>query len=78
MMRADTGLHADQTGWHIDKPCFHLAPRPPLPQHDCATLIETDDVKRVLPDIPITAITLVSSLAMGVLLSLSASCQLTC
>jgi hypothetical protein len=79
MMRADTGLHADQAGWHIGKTCFHLAPRPLLPQHDCATLIETDDVERVLADIePITAITLVSSLAMGVLLSLSASRQLTC
>src|SRR5262249_29978238 len=51
VMRPDTGLHADQTGRHIGKPCFHLAPRPLLPQHDCATLIETDDVERVLADI---------------------------
>src|SRR5262245_43399927 len=51
MMCTDTGLHADQTGWHIGKPCLHLAPRPLLPQHDCATLIEADDVERVLADI---------------------------
>ena len=26
MMRADTGLHADQTRCHVGKPGFHLAP----------------------------------------------------
>jgi hypothetical protein len=33
------------TARHIGKPRFHLALRPLLPQHDCATLIETDDVE---------------------------------
>ena len=31
--------------------CFDLATRPLLPQHDCATTIETNDVERVLTDI---------------------------
>ena len=51
MMRADAGLHADQARGHIGKPCFHLATRPLLAQHDCAAIIEADDVERVLADI---------------------------
>src|SRR4029450_10407576 len=79
MMRPDTGLHADQAGWHIGKTCFHLAPRPLLPQHDCATLIETDDVERVLADIDTDhGDHTVELLSHGALLSLNASCQLTC
>src|SRR4030095_16137642 len=79
MMRSDTGLHADQAGWYIGKPCFHLAPRPLLPQHDCATLIETDDVERVLADIDTDhGDHTVELLSHGALLSLNASCQLTC
>jgi hypothetical protein len=50
-MRARTGLHADQAGRHVGKPNFYLATRPLLPQHDCATPIEADDVERVLADI---------------------------
>jgi hypothetical protein len=45
MMRADAGLHPDQTRRHIREPCLHLAARPFLPQHDGARFIETDDVK---------------------------------
>jgi len=45
MMRADAGLHPDQTRRHIREPCLHLAPRPLLPQHDGAQFIETDDMK---------------------------------
>jgi hypothetical protein len=51
VMGTDAGLHADQTRGHIGKTCFDLATRPLLPQHDCATTIETNDVERVLTDI---------------------------
>jgi len=36
MMRADTGLHPDQARRYVREPCFDLASRPPLPQHDRA------------------------------------------
>ena len=56
MMRTDTRLHADQTPRHIGKPCFDLAARPLLTQHDRTTRIHPDDVERVLPiSMPITA-----------------------
>ena len=79
VMRADTGFHADQARRHIGKPSLYLPPRPLLPQHDRATAIETDDVERVLADIDTdhsdhTA----NPLSHNVLLSLNASCQLTC
>ena len=51
MMRADTGLHADQAGWHVGKTRFHLATRPLLPQRNCPAPIQPDDVERVLADI---------------------------
>src|SRR3977135_1589852 len=51
MMRTDAGLHADQARGHIGKACFDLTPRPLLPQPDCATTIEPNDVERVLTDI---------------------------
>src|SRR2546423_15598733 len=51
MMRTDAGLHADQARGHIGKACFDLTARPLLPQHDCATTIEPNDVERVLTDI---------------------------
>src|SRR5512136_577953 len=51
MMRTDAGLHADQARGHIGKACFDLTTRPLLPQHDCATTIEPNDVERVLTDI---------------------------
>ena len=51
MMRTDAGLHADQAWGHIGKTCFDLTTRPLLPQHDCATTIEPNDVERVLTDI---------------------------
>ena len=45
MVRADTGLHADQARRHVCKPCFHLATRPLLPQHDRAALIKANNVE---------------------------------
>jgi hypothetical protein len=51
MTGTGTGLHADQAGRHVGKPSFQLARRPLLPQHDCATPIEADDVESVLADI---------------------------
>src|SRR3954462_10996763 len=51
MMRTDAGLHADQARGHIGKACFDLTTRPLLPQHDCATTIESNDVERILTDI---------------------------
>src|SRR5580693_8991157 len=51
VMRTDAGLHADQTRRHIGEPCFNLATRPLLTQHDCTAAIEADAVERVLPDI---------------------------
>src|SRR5260370_36807541 len=50
-MRANTGLHSDQTRGHVREPCFDLAARPPLPQHDRAASGEADDMKRVLADV---------------------------
>ena len=44
-------LHADQAGWHIGKPYLYLATRPLLTQHNCAAIIQADDVERVLTDI---------------------------
>ena len=44
MMRTDAGLHADQAREQIGKACFDLTTRPLLPQHDCATTIEPNDV----------------------------------
>jgi hypothetical protein len=43
MIGADAGLNG--------QPCLNLATRLLLPQRDCATPIEADDVKRVLADI---------------------------
>src|SRR6516162_8234845 len=51
MMRADAGLHPDQTRLQIGKPRFHLAARPLLPQHNAAAPILADEVERVLADI---------------------------
>jgi hypothetical protein len=51
MVRADTSFHPDQTRWHIGKPNIDLPPRPLLAQHDRSSLIETNDVERVLADI---------------------------
>jgi hypothetical protein len=51
VMRANAGLHSDQTRRHVREPCFNLATRPPLPQHDRATPVEADDMKRILADV---------------------------
>jgi hypothetical protein len=50
-MRADAGFHADQAWRQVGEPCFHLATRPLLPKYDCAALIVSHDVERVLADI---------------------------
>jgi hypothetical protein len=51
MMCADAGFHADQARRNIREPRFHLTTLPLLPQRDCAPVIETHDVERVLADI---------------------------
>jgi len=51
VMRANTGLHADQTRRHVGKACLDLAARPLLTQYDCAPRIQTHDVEGVLTDI---------------------------
>ena len=51
MMRPDASLHADQAGRHIGEACFHLPTRPLLPERDCPTSIQADDVEGVLADI---------------------------
>ena len=51
VMGANAGLHPDQARRHVRKSCLDLAARPPLPQHDRATLVEADDMKRVLADV---------------------------
>jgi hypothetical protein len=38
-------------GTSVKPPLMALATRPLLPQHDCPTPIEADDLKRVLADI---------------------------
>jgi hypothetical protein len=49
-MAPDIGLHADQAGWHVGQPCLNLTTRPLVPQRDCATPVEADDVKQALAD----------------------------
>src|SRR5262249_23803207 len=51
MVCADASLHADQARRQVGEPCFYLAARPLLTQHDRATPIQTHDVKRVFADI---------------------------
>src|SRR6202007_2795023 len=51
VMRANTGLHADQARRHIDEACFDLTTRPLLTKHNGTAPIQADDVKRVLADI---------------------------
>jgi hypothetical protein len=51
MMRTDARLYADQARGHIGKACFNLTTRPLLPKRDCATIIEPNDVERVISDI---------------------------
>src|SRR5262245_27174142 len=76
-MSADAGLHADQATRHVREPCFNLATRPLLPQHDRATSIVTPDVKRVLADIDADhGDGSVEYLGHGVLLVFDAPCQL--
>src|SRR5262249_36300391 len=78
MMRPDTGLHADQAGRHIGKPCFHLPTRPLLPKRDCPTSIQADDVKPVLADIDTDrGDHTLQDLGHDVLLSFRPSCQPT-
>ena len=76
-MRTHAGLHADQARRHIGKPCFNLATRPLLTQHDCTAAIETDDVERVLADIDTDYSNYVVEIVRhSVLLVFGAPCQL--
>jgi hypothetical protein len=76
MMRTNAGLHTDQARRHIAQPCFHLATRPLLPQHDCTARIQADDVERVLADIDADyGDCTVEILRHGVLLVFGAPCQ---
>jgi hypothetical protein len=78
MVRANAGLHADQTGRHVGKARFHLATRPLLAQHDGATLIVAYHVERVLADIDADySDCSVKLLGHGVLLVFGAPWQLT-
>src|SRR4029077_10079301 len=77
VMRTDAGLHADQARRHIDEPCFNLATRPLLTQHDCTTAIEADDVEGVLADIDTNyGNCVVEIVGHSVLLVFGAPCQL--
>ncbi len=51
MMRPDAGLHSDEARRDGGKSCLKLPARPLLTQHDRAAMVETDNMKRVLPDI---------------------------
>jgi hypothetical protein len=51
MMRPNASLEADQAWRHIGEPCFDLAARPLLPQHDGSAPVLAYEVKRVLADI---------------------------
>jgi hypothetical protein len=51
VMGSDAGLHADQARWHVRQPGSDLAARPSLAHDDRSTLIQADDVKRILADI---------------------------
>src|ERR1700758_56720 len=77
VMRTDAGLHADQARRHIGEPCFNLATRPLLTQHDCTAAIEADDVERVLANIDTDyGDCVVEIVRHSVLLVSSAPCQL--
>src|SRR5262249_43785327 len=77
VMRANTGFHANQARRHGRQPCFHLATRPLLPQHDRTALIETNNVERVLADIDADhGNRSVKLLRHGLLLVFGAPCQL--
>ena len=61
----------------LAKPCFHLATRPLLTQHNRTALIEANDVERVLADIDADyGNCSVECLRHGVLLVFGAPCQL--
>src|SRR5882724_5599535 len=77
VMRADAGFHPDPTRRQIGESGLHLATRPLLPQHDGTALILANDVERVLADIDADyGGRSVEFLRHGVLLVLSAPCQL--
>src|SRR5215813_753894 len=77
MMGADACLHTDQARRQVGEPRLHLAARPLLPQHDGAAVIMTHEVERVLANIDADHCDhCVEVLRHGVLLDLSAPCQL--
>src|SRR6202035_3704963 len=76
-MRTDAGFHADQAGWYVGEPRFHLPTRPLLPQHDGAARIMAHDVERVLADIDADhGDRSIGCPRHGVLLVFGAPCQL--
>jgi hypothetical protein len=77
MMRPDTGLHADQTEWHIGKPGLNLATWPLLPQDNLPACVLTDNVEGVFTDIDANNDNSgVDLLGHDVLLVFGAPCQL--
>src|SRR5258708_15406132 len=51
MMSTDAGVQADQARWHVGKPYLHSVARPLLTQHNCAAIVQANNVERVLTDI---------------------------
>jgi hypothetical protein len=51
VMGSDAGLHADQARRQVRESSSNLAARPSLAHDDGTTLIQADDVKRILADI---------------------------
>jgi hypothetical protein len=45
MMRTNASFHADQARRHIGQPCFDLATRPLLTQHNGAAIILADHME---------------------------------
>jgi energy-coupling factor transporter ATP-binding protein EcfA2 len=73
LMRADTGLHADQARRSVRETNLELAERPLLSQHDGAALIQANNVERGLADVDADHRNRrVGPLCHGVLLSLEA------
>jgi hypothetical protein len=51
IVRANAGFHSDQAWRHIGKSGLNLTTRPFLPQNDRTSLVEANNMKRVLADI---------------------------
>jgi hypothetical protein len=51
MMGSDTGLHADQAGWHVGETLLDLSPRELLAQDHGPAGIQADQVEAVLANV---------------------------